>query len=91
MPPITIDENSTGHIFRQSAGHFREDNPANRQALIEVANNPDNFVGTDRFGTDWFAETRPDGTQIWVNVRGSHITNGGLNLTPRNFDLDGKL
>ena len=45
--------------------------------------------GTDRFGIDWFAEIKPDGTQVWAHVRGGKITNGGVNLTPRRrFDLD---
>jgi len=60
----------------------------NRQLLIEVASRPGNFVGTDRFGVDWFAEIRPDGTQVWVHVRARKITNGGVNLTPRRFDVD---
>ena len=62
----------------------------NRQALIEVANRAGNFVGTDQFGTDWFAQARPDGTQVWVEVRAGKITNGGLNLTPEEFNLDTK-
>ena len=88
MPAVTIDEAKVRHIFRDATGHFREDNPVNRQILIDTANRPANFVGTDRFGTDWFAETRPDGAQVWVQIRDGKITNGGLNLTPREFDLD---
>lgn len=88
MPDITIDETSTAYIFRDATGHFREDNGVNRQILIDVANRPANFLGTDRFGTDWFAEIRPDGTQAWAHVRSDKITTGGLNLTPRIFDLD---
>ena len=89
MPSITIDESRIGHIFREAAGHFREDNLVYRRSLIDVASRPGNFVGTDRFGIDWFAEIKPDGTQVWVHVRGGKITNGGVNFTPRRrFDLD---
>jgi hypothetical protein len=54
----------------------------NRQILLDVANQPKSFRGTDRFGTDWFMETLADGTQVWVHVRDGKITNGGLNPIP---------
>jgi hypothetical protein len=68
-------------------GHFRDDNAANRQALIEVASRPGNLVGTDRFDNAWFAELRTDGTQVWAQVRGRVIVNGGLNRIPHDFRL----
>jgi filamentous hemagglutinin len=86
MPTITIDESRLGHIFREAEGHFHEDNPVNRQTLIDVANRPANLLGTDRFGNTWVAETRA-GAQIWVQIRGGKITNGGINLPPRVFRL----
>jgi hypothetical protein len=86
MADVTIDERRVGHIFREAHGHFREDTPANRQALIEVASRAGNFLRRDRFGNDWFAELRADGTQLWTRVRGGKITNGGVNRTPRSFD-----
>ena len=61
----------------------------NRRTLIDVANRPGNFCGTDRFGNDWFAETRADGTQVWVHVRGDKITNAGLNPNPQELDPSG--
>jgi hypothetical protein len=84
---ITIDENRVGHIFRDVEGHFPEDTDLNRQSLIEVANTPGNFIGADRFGNAWFAETRSDGTQVWAQVRRNEITNGGINPVPRPFNL----
>ncbi|MGH7039472.1 MAG: hypothetical protein ACREE4_19240 [Stellaceae bacterium] len=84
---ITIDETRIGHIFRDAEGHFAEDTALNRQALLDTANRPGNLVGADRFGNAWFAETRADGSQIWAQVRGGKITNGGINPRPRNFDL----
>lgn len=85
MPTITIDERSARHIFRRARGHFHEDNLANRQILLDVANRAANFRGTDRFGTDWFMETLGDGTQVWAQVRHGKITNGGLNPRPIQF------
>jgi hypothetical protein len=86
MPTITIDEARAAHLFRDAKGHFREDNAVNRRLLLDVASRPENFRGTDQFGTDWFMETRGDGTQVWVHVRGGKITNGGANAIPREFD-----
>ena len=84
---ITIDETRIEHIFRDAEGHFAEDTELNRQALLDTANRPANFVGTDRFGNAWFVEIRADGSQNWVQVRGGKITNGGINSRPRNFAL----
>jgi hypothetical protein len=68
MPSITIDERRTRHIVRDAKGRFREDTDANRRLLIEAASRRENFVGTDRAGSDWYAESLADGTQIWVRV-----------------------
>jgi hypothetical protein len=84
MPAITIDEKMVSHIFRDADGHFREDNEANRQILINVSIQPSNYLGTDRAGNLWYAENLVDGTQVWVRVRGGKIVNGEINLTPRN-------
>jgi hypothetical protein len=84
-PPPTIPENRLGHIFRPAEGHLT-DTPANRQLLIDTASNPANCLGTDRFGNTWYAVTRPDGTQVWVQVRDGQIINGGVNQPPRAFN-----
>jgi filamentous hemagglutinin len=86
MADVTLDERRIAHIFRDADGLFREDTSANQQALIEVASRDRNFVGTDRFGNDWFAELRDDGTELWTRVRAGKITNGGANRTPRYSD-----
>jgi filamentous hemagglutinin len=72
---MAIDESRIGHIFRQARGHFHEDTPANRRTLLDVAVRRTNYVGTDRFGNDWFAADHT-GRQIWVHVRDGRITNG---------------
>jgi RHS repeat-associated protein len=83
---IGIFENAAGHIFRDAPGHLREDTPANRTVLEGTANSPKNYLGQDQYGNDWYAETRPDGSQVWARVRNGQITNGGVNATPGTWD-----
>ena len=80
----TIPDSRVPHIFRQAPGHL-PDTPANRQLLTDVALNPRNFLGTDRYDNLWYAQTQPNGNQIWVQVRNGQIMNGGLNPVPRIF------
>lgn len=82
-PEATIDEGRAHHIFRNAEGHFRDDTEANRQRLLQVVSKPTNFLGTDRAGNDWYAETLADGTQIWARVRNGKIVNGGINPIAR--------
>jgi filamentous hemagglutinin len=71
-------------IFRNSPGHLR-DTPANRKLLESIGNNPAFTLGKDKYGNTWYAQTRADGTQIWVRVRAEKITNGGVNSIPKEF------
>ncbi|MCW4384189.1 polymorphic toxin-type HINT domain-containing protein [Salinibacterium sp. SYSU T00001] len=77
---------NTAHIFRDAPGHLAEDTPANR-ALIQSAVAPANLRATttlkDGSTLSRYYELRPDGTQAWAEVRGTEITNGGLNAVPR--------
>ena len=84
---ITIDEGKVGHIFRSADGHFPTDTLAARRVLLRVANDPTKRLGVDRFKAVWAAETMPDGTQIWVQIRDGRITNDGVNRTPRVFNI----
>jgi RHS repeat-associated protein len=77
-----IAENSASHIFRDALGHLAEDTPENR-ALIESAVKSGNYVETKYPGVDVYRETLPNGTQVWAEVKGGSITNGGVNTTPR--------
>jgi filamentous hemagglutinin len=89
-PRFPENESQTKHIFGDREGHL-PDTPANRALLRATASNPQNFLGTDRFGNQWFAELNGDGTQIWVRVRGGVINNGGLNQVPRTFNPESGL
>ncbi|MDJ1121826.1 hypothetical protein QJ043_07065 [Olsenella sp. YH-ols2217] len=72
------------HIFRDARGHL-SDTAANRSRLLSVANDHASFLGTDRYGTSWFARTEPDGTQLWVSVRNGVVQNGGQNQRKRKW------
>lgn len=83
---VTISPTDLSHIFRNAPGHLPDDTPQNRQLLIDTASDPDNYLGNDKYGNEWYSETRPDGTQVWVKVRNDVIRNGGVNQTPRTFN-----
>ena len=89
MDAITLEQGldkRASHIFREIEGHFQEDTPANRKILIDTVLNADNYLGNDKWGNNWYAETQADGTQIWVQVRNGEIINGGFNNIPRPWD-----
>jgi hypothetical protein len=75
---VTIDERRLTHIFRAADGHFSEDSPETRHALLRVASNPAYRRGEDRFGATWAEETLVDGRQVWVQIRNGRIINGGI-------------
>ncbi len=82
-----IDEKRVRHIFRSKRGHF-SNTTKNRKLLESVANNPSTTLGKDKFGNIWSAQTRPDGTQVWTQMRGGKIINGGINQAPRQFNSE---
>ena len=73
------------HIFREAEGHL-PDTPVNRALIENTANNPLNFLGKDKHGVCWYAQIKPDGSQIWVKTYDGIISNGGVNKTPILFD-----
>jgi hypothetical protein len=82
---IVIDETRLRHIFRNAEGHLTADTPENRQVLLIVAHNLENFLGVDRFGNTWAAHTNREGRQAWLQIRDNRITNGGINTDARAF------
>lgn len=81
---IKLPENNSQlkHIFREKEGHI-EDTPQNRSLLETVANDKENYVGTDSYGMQWYSKTQADGSQVWVRVRNNTIQNGGINNPPK--------
>jgi len=75
------------HIFRNKVGHL-SDTPANRKLIENTANSKSNYLGSDKYGNDWFAKSQPDGTQVWVETRNGNIIDGGLNKTPKTYNPD---
>lgn len=73
------------HILTDRTGHL-PDTAENRSLLESVANDPNNYIGTDSLNTRWYAQIQPDGSQIWVCVWNGTIRNGGINMIPRIWD-----
>ena len=70
------------HMFADRPGHLL-DTPESRALLESVANNPNNYLGTDSMNTQWYAQIQSDGSQIWARVWNGSIFNGGINEIPR--------
>ena len=73
------------HIFRDAEGHV-SDTPENRLLLLDVANDHEAQLKSDKYGSYWSARLLADGRQVWAEVRGGKIVNAGINETPRNFN-----
>lgn len=73
------------HIFRDKEGHLT-DTPENRQLVLDVAIDSDNYIGTDERGNVWYAVNNEDGTQTWVRVRNGKVDNAGVNSVPREWN-----
>ena len=73
------------HIFRNAEGHLLN-TPENRKLITEAANNPNNFVGIDKYGNQWYSAIQSDGSQIWVISRNGTIQNAGKNNPPKTWD-----
>ena len=71
------DEAAIGHIFRKDHGIANTE--ANRNLLLDVANNSSNVLGKDKHGNVWNAITRKDGTQVWTQSRNGKVFNAGIN------------
>ena len=82
---LPADNSQLSHIFGDRPGHL-PDTPANRQRLVDVANDRDNYRGVDKYGNKWFVEEGSDGNQIWVTTRNGVIQNGGSNNPPLEWD-----
>lgn len=78
------------HIFRNESGHLHESDE-NKSLVLSVSNNPDYYIGTDSKNKKWYAKTLSDGSQVWVSVYNSIISDAGLNTLPRHFDPESGL
>ena len=76
-----IAAGNAGHMFRDALNHIA-DTPANRRLITEVANDSANYVKTVK-GVSTYHKLLSDGRQVWVEVHGGEITNGGINSVPR--------
>lgn len=53
---------------------------------MDAVNNKENYKGKDQYGNDVYGVLLPNGTQVWVEVRGKTIRNAGLNLIPKKYN-----
>ena len=82
LPP---NDSQLKHMFEDREGHV-PDTPGNRQLLEDVANDPNSYYGTDRWGKQWYARMQEDGSQVWVCARDGVIQDGGINQVPHQYD-----
>ena len=82
---LPTDASQLSHIFRDDIGHLTA-TPENQKTLLNLVNNPQNLLGTDKYGNQWYAQTLSDGTQLWGSVRNGVLQNGGLNATPKTYN-----
>ena len=78
------------HIFRNAPGHLPETNE-NKQLILSVSNDPNCYIGTDSKNKKWYTKTLSNGSQVWVSVYNSIISDAGLNTLPRQFDPESGL
>ncbi len=76
------DISQINHIFGDREGHII-DTPENRKLLTDLANDKSKFIGKDKYGNFWNADTTSDGFQNWVRYQGTTINEGGRNTFPR--------
>ncbi|MFT9078668.1 hypothetical protein [Ethanoligenens sp.] len=79
------NKSTLNHIFNDNSGHVI-DTPGNRKALVDTANDPNNYLGKDKYGNNWYAKHQDDGTQIWVETRNGQIWDGGINNSLRSWN-----
>lgn len=75
----------TYHL-KQKSGHILRDTPGARYLLESTTANK-YYYGHDMYGNAWYQQMQTNGSQIWVEVRSNVIIDGGINGTPRSWDL----
>jgi hypothetical protein len=62
------------------------DTPEHQQTLEELISDQTNFLGTDSWGSEWYAHLLADGRQVWAMVRHGKIQYGGIRQIPKTFN-----
>ncbi|MDB6095803.1 MAG: hypothetical protein JWM09_81 [Francisellaceae bacterium] len=78
------------HTFSKMKGEVKpghlSDTFLNRKEIVKAFSDPRNLVGTDKYGSKWFAEIRSDGKQRWARFSSQGVLkSGGLNEKPLEF------
>jgi len=84
---IKINVDSINRIFNNQTGHLTSNTAENRKILELVANDVDNYIGSDIYDNEWYTSINRDGTQTWVEVTNGEMVNGGINEFPIYFDV----
>lgn len=84
---LPTDKSQLSHIFGNRPGHL-PDTPANRALLENLARDDSKYIGTDKYGNRWNAETTENGVQNWVRYQNGVINEGGQNQFPRPWNSD---
>jgi len=85
---IIFSEKRAKHIFRNKKNHFSQDTPENRKRLLDLVSNKDYRLGMCRRGKEWYGRIVENGKQLWAEVFGGEIGNGGLNEIPNEFNSE---
>lgn len=62
------------------------DTPENHRMLEKLVSDQTNKLGTDSWGSEWYARILSDGRQLWANVRHGEIQCGGIRQTAKPFN-----
>lgn len=76
------------HIFRKRDGGHLTDTEENRKKILELANDENCYVGTDKYGNKWNVRIDDDGYQLWVEYRNEIIQEGGRNRISKKWNAE---
>lgn len=77
--PSKDDKATLNHIFpKEKNGHDTYSDVAYKE-MQELVKDPNNFVGKDKNGSQWFSKKLPDGREKWARAYGAKVRSGGTN------------
>jgi hypothetical protein len=80
--PDPDDAQGINHIFLNKRGHLPK-SPENYRLLDGLVKNASNHIGSDQYGSQWFAKILENGKQLWARAHGGKVRSGGLNEIPK--------
>ena len=80
------DSDKTNDDTKDDVENNKEKENEEIKILEDNANSKENYLGKDKRGNDWYAQTLNDGRQVWSEVRKGTIRDGGINDVPHIFN-----